>query len=230
MPFINKRYQIPEFTIILLSHLFPLAAVLSGELPFISLVLVYFFEQIVIIIIDYFKLNGAPFDNSLIIDYKMDTSLPDFKKVYLRTIKTGYIVSYSILFFVLSILMSIPVYSFLASDQFKNQSLNTVFTNNWIWYALGVSIAAQLVSLWYYYDSSIQKRKSAEAITRVDTKQYVMLQMILILSVLFGVQSYDEETYVYNYAAIVYAVGITSVKMYVTTKQYQMKLKSSNEQ
>jgi magnesium-transporting ATPase (P-type) len=229
MRLIEKKYHIPEFTIILLSHLFPLVAVLQGELPFISLVLVYFFEQIAIIFIDYFKLNGAPFDNSLIVDYKMDITSPDFKKEYLQTIKTGYIVSYSILFFVLSILMSIPVYSFLESEQFQNQSLSTIFSNNWIWYALAVSIAAQLVSLWYYYESSIQMRKSAEAITKVDTKQYVMLQMILIFSVLFGVQSYNDDTYAYNYAAIVYAVGITTVKMYVTTKQYQTKFKSSNE-
>lgn len=229
MRLIEKKYHIPEFTIILLSHLFPLVAVLRGELPFISLVLVYFLEQIAIIIIDYFKLNGAPFDNSLIVDYKIDHTLPDFQKVYLQTIKTGYKVSYSILFFVLSLLMSIPVYSFLASEQFQNQNLSTIFSNNWIWYALGVSIVAQLVSLWYYYDSSVATRQSAEAISKVDTKQYVMLQMILILSVLFGVQSYNEDTDAYNYAAIAYAVGITTVKMYVTTKQYQRKFKSSNE-
>ena len=236
MKFYNRKSLIPVDTLILVGHLLPLISVFNGDLDYMHLIALFYFDFVLLIIFGFIKLFGAPYKFSNYSETPVDIYTPEGERLFKRNLRIGYV---GVHFFVLifySLIICLPIGMHLNLDaspghNFFNQ-LVIALNFKTFWILLAALTFAQLGELIAFFIKPKMERNYAEDIAYINYKEYLIIYLVVIIGA-FLTAAEASDTIVYTvsdelkvveqvqigdsnnwWLGVVFGTGFTIIKLY----------------
>ena len=208
----DHKFPIPINTLLFLGQVLPMVSVLQGSLEYTLLVLLFYFEHMILMVLDVFKVFSAPVQFPDVSTFESVKEYNDKKSNYILDSRIAFLAQQFFLGLLLSILITIPLAMFPRVTIVHDH----LFSNTQLLIILSVlMMLAHFIKLIQFYRTPFAQRPPVEEISKVDFEHYTYLFMIIVVGAVAVAYMMGDENF-NQQQVIVYTVGITFIKLFGT--------------
>ncbi len=216
-----KRMPVNSFAFITVMNLFPLVGVMLGELDYLSLIILYLIDTILIVFFNFFRMFKTDVNYSLDYDlYKQDTITKKETGRYRFEVYMDYFLGHIFILGVLTAFMLIPAaVANPRGEDFAADSITRLFYQRWFQWAMILNFVFHLGSLFYFYKGGVYEKYTVEYLARVDTRKYFLLFLLMFCGTIIAGPAIKLSHDIFT-GVLIYSILLTAGKIYIDFRDY----------